>query len=42
MNSFDWKVNKRLTQSRARTGTIKTPHGKINTPAFIFVVLKQL
>ena len=36
MNNFDWKIIKESTLSRARSGTISTPHGKINTPAFIF------
>jgi len=36
MNKFNWQINKQSKSSRARTGTIITPHGKINTPAFIF------
>ena len=36
MNNFDWKIKKTSSQSRARTGIITTPHGKIDTPAFIF------
>ena len=36
MSKFNWKVNKVSKLSRARTGVISTPHGKINTPAFIF------
>jgi len=36
MTNFSWKVNKTSSVSRARTGVLNTPHGKINTPAFIF------
>jgi queuine tRNA-ribosyltransferase len=36
MSKFNWQVNKISKSSRARTGVISTPHGKINTPAFIF------
>ena len=36
MNKFSWKIKKTSSISRARTGIITTPHGKINTPAFIF------
>ena len=36
MNNFDWKIKKTSSQSRARVGIITTPHGKIDTPAFIF------
>ena len=36
MTKFNWQVNKISTSSRARTGLITTPHGKIKTPAFIF------
>ena len=36
MNNFDWKIKKNSSQSRARTGIITTPHGKIYTPVFIF------
>ena len=36
MINFDWKINKTLKSSRARLGVIKTPHGEIKTPAFIF------
>ena len=36
MNNFAWKINNTSSQSRARTGIISTPHGKIYTPAFIF------
>ncbi len=36
MNNFDWKIKKTASKSRARVGIITTPHGIINTPAFIF------
>ena len=36
MTNFSWKVNKTSSVSRARTGVLNTPHGEINTPAFIF------
>ena len=36
MNQFNWKLLNQSSISRARTGIISTPHGKVNTPAFIF------
>ena len=36
MNNFSWQVDKTSKFSRARLGTLKTPHGEIKTPAFIF------
>ena len=36
MAEFKWKINKLSKSSRARTGTLTTPHGEIKTPAFIF------
>jgi len=36
MSEFKWKINKLSKSSRARTGTLTTPHGEIKTPAFIF------
>jgi len=36
MNKFNWSINRTSKFSRARTGIIDTPHGKIYTPAFIF------
>jgi len=36
MNSFNWQITKHSSTSRARTGILTTPHGQINTPAFIF------
>jgi len=32
---MQFKIKKQLKNSRARTGTIKTPHGNIHTPYFI-------
>lgn len=41
MNGFSFKVLHRLSEgSLARTGVIKTPHGDIQTPAFIVVGTK--
>ncbi len=40
MSNFIWKIRATSKKSRARTGIIKTPHGKINTPAFIFCATK--
>lgn len=40
MKSFSFAVNTRLSGSLARTGTIQTPHGAIQTPAFIVVGTK--
>ena len=36
MNKFNWKIKKRSSLHRARTGLLSTPHGNIETPAFIF------
>ena len=36
MSNFNWQVTKSSKKSRARNGVITTPHGKIQTPAFIF------
>ena len=36
MSKFDWEIKNKTSSSRARTGIIKTPHGSIQTPAFIF------
>ena len=33
--NFSFKVKNRLANSHGRTGVINTPHGSINTPAFI-------
>ena len=40
MTKFSWRIKKFSTNSKARTGTIFTPHGKIDTPAFIFCATK--
>ena len=40
MTKFSWRIKKYSTKSRARTGIISTPHGKIDTPAFIFCATK--
>ena len=40
MNNFSWKINHCSKDSKARTGCITTPHGKIKTPAFIFCATK--
>tara|TARA_Y100000768_G_scaffold379033_1_gene354201 strand:+ start:1251 stop:2444 length:1194 start_codon:yes stop_codon:yes gene_type:complete len=40
MTNFSWKVKSFSKNSKARTGTITTPHGKIDTPAFIFCATK--
>ena len=40
MNRFKWTVHKVQKKSRARIGTISTPHGNIETPAFIFCATK--
>lgn len=37
MKKMTFKINNRLDNSLARTGTINTPHGSIKTPAFITV-----
>ena len=40
MAEFSWKIKNKLKLSRARTGIISTPHGNIETPAFIFCATK--
>ena len=40
MSNFRWKIKKKLKNSKARLGTISTPHGEIETPAFIFCATK--
>src|SRR3989344_6631766 len=37
---FEFKILKRSKKSRARLGVIKTPHGEIETPAFIPVATR--
>ena len=36
MTNFSWKVKKTNKNNKARTGKISTPHGDIESPAFIF------
>ena len=40
MTSFSWKVKHQSKNTNAKNGTITTPHGKIDTPAFIFCATK--
>ena len=40
MTKFAWSIKKCSKNSKARIGTISTPHGKIDTPAFIFCATK--
>ena len=40
MPNFAWKVKKKSKYSNAKIGTITTPHGDIETPAFIFCATK--
>ncbi len=40
MSNFEWKITKKLNINKARTGIISTPHGNIETPAFIFCATK--
>jgi len=37
MTGFSFEITARLNGSLARTGTIRTPHGEIHTPAFVVV-----
>ena len=39
-NSFSFEIKKSAEKSLARVGTISTPHGEIQTPAFIPVGTK--
>lgn len=36
MDKFNWTIKNKTTLDRARTGILTTPHGLIETPAFIF------
>lgn len=38
--NFSFDIFKKSTRSRARLGTLSTPHGDIQTPAFIFCATK--
>ncbi len=40
MDKFSWNIESVSKKSKARTGSIKTPHGDIETPAFIFCATK--
>jgi len=40
MQDFNWKINNFSSTSLARTGVLQTPHGNIQTPAFIFCATK--
>ena len=40
MSNFKWEVKYKLKNSKARVGKISTPHGDIETPAFIFCATK--
>ena len=40
MSSFHWRIHKKLKNNKARLGLISTPHGNIETPAFIFCATK--
>ena len=40
MSEFGFKVQAELTNSQGRAGVIHTPHGEIQTPAFIPVGTK--
>ena len=36
MNHFNWIIKKKSSSSRARNGLLITPHGTVDSPAFIF------
>ena len=40
MTKFSWQITHQSKKNKARTGILTTPHGKINTPAFIFCAAK--
>jgi queuine tRNA-ribosyltransferase len=40
MSNFSFNITKVSTKTRARLGRLKTPHGEIETPAFIFCATK--
>ena len=40
MNNFNWSVLKESDKNKSRLGRINTPHGIIDTPAFIFCATK--
>ena len=39
-SAFAFDITHRAADSRARTGTLRTPHGEVQTPAFIFCATK--
>ena len=40
MSNFAWKIKRKLKNCKAKVGIISTPHGDIETPAFIFCATK--
>ena len=40
MKKFSWQITHQSKKNKSRTGILTTPHGKINTPAFIFCATK--
>tara|TARA_B100000029_G_scaffold515709_1_gene624114 strand:- start:3863 stop:5056 length:1194 start_codon:yes stop_codon:yes gene_type:complete len=40
MNEFNWQIKNKSKKNNSRTGIISTPHGLIETPAFIFCATK--
>ena len=40
MLNFAWNIKNRLKNNNARVGIISTPHGEIETPAFVFCATK--
>ena len=40
MSSFNWKIKKKSKINNSRLGLISSPHGNIETPAFIFCATK--
>ncbi len=40
MSNFSWKIKKKSKINNSRLGLISTPHGNIETPAFIFCATK--
>ena len=40
MSKFSWQIKKKSKENKSRLGVISTPHGNIDTPAFIFCSTK--
>jgi len=40
MSNFSWRIKKKSKTNNSRLGLISTPHGNIETPAFIFCATK--